>query len=150
MKNKCGLWLVAGAILCGALSGCASYSTYLAGHAGLSPLEIRAIQTRTYDGQDAKATLKGVMNVLQDEGFLIDFGNTDLGLLRASRGSFGALEATVNVSEFGKQTRVRVSFGTLQYADGGRTFTRPVQVAAVYQDFFVKLERGFFIQKQGL
>ena len=156
----------------------------------LTPLQIRAIETRNYDSQDSKGMLKAVLNVLQDEGFLVDDGNTDLGLLHASRtlggattektfgaaielfgvrtrrtpGSLLTIEATANVSEFGNQTKVRLNF---QRRDSSLLFTGPNANSAVgdpyrittatpvtdpriYQEFFAKVDRGLFIQKQGL
>jgi hypothetical protein len=41
-------------------------------------LQIREIQTRTYDTHDTKAVLKTMLNVLQDDGFIVTEANTDL------------------------------------------------------------------------
>jgi hypothetical protein len=117
-----------------AVSGCQSLAPSNA--ALLSPLQVRALQTRAYETRDPQTVLKTVMNVLQDEGFLVDYGNTDLGLLHASvtttptvsdqwlgtfsilndlngplpPGSFSKIDATVNVSPVGDRVQVRVSF----------------------------------------
>jgi hypothetical protein len=165
------------ACLGGALTGCVS--PIQRDTSQFTALELRAMQTRTYDGQEAKATLKTVLNVLQDEGFLVDHGNTELGLLHGSKtidefsgrspgagpAVFGApfrtefaptmnmvtIEATANVSEFGAQTKVRVNFQRkVTNLDGVLIFAAPVVDAKVYQEFFAKLERGLFIENQGL
>jgi hypothetical protein len=41
-------------------------------------LQIRDIQTRRYDTHDTKAVLKTMLNVLQDDGFIISEANPDL------------------------------------------------------------------------
>ena len=84
-----------------------------------SQLEIREIQTRTYDTSDSKMVLKTMLNVLQDDGFIITEGNVELGLLSATKeldvqtegavfwGAFfnlawdmnAIIQATANVSE---------------------------------------------------
>ena len=130
-----------------------------------SPLQIRARETRTYEDRDAKTTLKTVLNVLQDEGYLVDYGNTDLGLLHASKTTLDQvnqswffqnsvttrMEATVNVSDFGGGMRVRINFQTkISDAQGNIYWTALISDPKFYQEFFAKLDRGLFIQKQGL
>src|SRR2546427_1871816 len=51
----------------------------------LTQLEIRASQTRTYAGPDAQTVVKTLLNVLQDDGFLVHYGDLELGLLDASK-----------------------------------------------------------------
>lgn len=147
------------------------------------------METRTYEGQDAKMMLKTVLNVLQDEGFIVDYGNSDLGLLHGSKilretasrvstptggypgGGYNrpvspltttttitivvptttTLEATANVSEFGNQIKVRVNFQRKSSNTLGTTLVAiPLDDPKFYQEFFAKLDRGLFIQKQGL
>src|SRR5436305_1725987 len=55
----------------------------------LTQLEIRAIQTRTYSGLDGRTVVKTLVNVLQDDGFLVHYGDLDLGLLDASKSVSG-------------------------------------------------------------
>ena len=50
-------------------------------------LQIREIQTRSYDTNDTSIVMKDVLDVLQDEGFIIKHANTDLGLLAATNGA---------------------------------------------------------------
>jgi hypothetical protein len=50
-----------------------------------TPLEIRELQTRSYDTKDTKMVLKAVMNALQDDNFIIQQANMDLGLLSAQK-----------------------------------------------------------------
>lgn len=137
-------------------------------------LQIRAYQTRTYDTTDTKMLLKAVANVLQDEGYIIKNANTDLGLITATRESdvqnngeaFAAVffaganarwkkasivEATANISDFGKQSRVRVNFVSKVLDNrGGIVNVKPIGEEKSYQDFFAKVEKGVFIQKEKL
>ena len=48
-------------------------------------LQIREIQSREFDTADSKLVMKSMMNVLQDEGFIIKNAVLDLGLLNAER-----------------------------------------------------------------
>lgn len=60
------------------------------------------------------------------------------------------IEATVNVSEFGsRQTRVRVSFvARILDNEGAIVESYPVTDPDVYQQFFVKVDKGVFVEKQ--
>jgi hypothetical protein len=66
------------------------------------------------------------------------------------------IEATVNVTSVGDRAQVRVSFQKITTDSPYRAYL-PGQTTAVtvtnpkcYQEFFARLEQGFFIQKQGL
>ncbi len=140
------------------MTGCVTSQTSL-DSSKLSPLQLRAIQTRTFEQRDAKSSLKRTLDVLQDEGFVVDYGNVDLGILHASRSfvdsSFNSsetfIDATANVSEFGKAVKVRVTFQRrVVHNFAGTTSVFPVLDPQTYQEFFTKLERSFFIEKQGL
>ncbi|EAU56071.1 hypothetical protein [Mariprofundus ferrooxydans] len=48
-------------------------------------LQIREFQTRTYDTNDYKMVMKAVLNTLQDDGYIIQQANVDLGLLTAKK-----------------------------------------------------------------
>jgi hypothetical protein len=145
-------------------------------------LETREFQTRVFDTDDTKLVMKAMLNVLQDEGFVVKNAVTDLGLLSATkeidltrnRGSndfwseffesmskrndnqniykkFKIVEASVNVSEFGKQSKVRANFQAKVLDNAGNTVeVYQVDDPKYYQDFFSKVDKGIFIQKQGL
>lgn len=162
-RRRLMLWL--SIIVSGIAAGCMSnFPTQ--DKTQLSPLQVRAVETRDYDGHDVKTTLKTVLNVLQDEDFLVDYGNADLGLLHARKSmqgppvpvpgfgdqpSINTIEATVNVSEFGDHIKVRINFrGNIRSAAGKAAAATEITDIKFYQEFFAKLERGLFIQKQGL
>ncbi len=137
-------------------------------------LQTRSIQTKEYLDADPKLVMRAVLDVLQDEGFVTKNAVVDLGLITASReeqirGSlawtFGAalagheprfpttkvIEATANVSEFGKTTRVRVSFATKVLDNRGAVMdSHAVLDAKSYQEFFGKIDKGIFIGRSGV
>lgn len=137
-------------------------------------LQIREFQTRAYETNDTKMVMKAMLNVLQDEGFIVKNAVLDLGLLSAeksidieSKGQaflaafFGGvharwkkasiIECTANVSEFGKQTRVRVTFQAKTLDNkGGILELKRLEDEKYYQEFFSKVDKGIFIQKEKL
>lgn len=137
-------------------------------------LQIREYQTRSYDTNDYKMVMKAVLNTLQDEGYIVKNAVFDLGLLTATKevnvedkaevllqkllrknkatwAKNSIIEATANVSEFGKETRVRLNFQVKTYNNrGGVMGVRQIEDAKFYQDFFAKVDKGIFIQKENL
>ncbi|MBM2816853.1 MAG: hypothetical protein HW421_3615 [Ignavibacteria bacterium] len=165
---------------------------------GLAPkqeqtqLQTREFQTRMFDTNNSKLIMKAVLNVLQDDGYVVKNAVVDLGLLTASKeidlhnarssknsGStaeiladiFAAMatknnrgrntsepvfekvkviEVSVNVSEYGRQCKVRANFQAKILDNKGNTIeVSPVDDAKFYQEFFSKVDKGIFLQKQG-
>ncbi len=160
-------------------------------------LETREYQTRMYDTNDAKLIMKALVNVLQDDGYIILNAIPDLGVIVAKkeidlgRGKnvssdyyqnefwvnfFLALagsknnnstpnysneertyqktrvvEVSINVTEYGKQTKVRANFQAKILDNKGNTVNvQQVQDMKFYQDFFAKVDKSIFLQKNGL
>ena len=137
-------------------------------------LQIREFQTRSYETNDVKMVMKAMLNVLQDDGFIVKNANVVLGFLTATKevdveskgeafvaGLFlGAqarwkknsiIESTANVSEFGKQCRVRVNFQVkVMDNKGGVLEVKQIEDERYYQEFFSKVDKGIFIQKEKL
>ncbi len=135
-------------------------------------LQVRQFQTRTYDTKNTKMVMKALFNVLQDDGFIVKNAVVDLGLLTAEKEVdiessgvkffalffMGAnasweksliLEATANVSEFGERTKVRMNFQAKVLDNAGRVLSvEQVQDEKFYQDFFSKVDKGIFIEKE--
>jgi len=152
------------------LSGCATGG----GAPPLTQLQIREFQTRVFETKDTKLVLKALLNVLQDEGFIVKEANSDLGFLTGvremdvenkgkafvSRFFHGAnarwdknsiIEVTANVSEHGEQTRVRVNFQLKTLNNlGAVSKVRAMSDEAYYQEFFAKVDKGIFIEKEKL
>ena len=152
-----------------------------------SQLEVREFQTRTFDTPDVKLVMKAMLNVLQDDGYVVKNAVVDLGLITALRendlapgrsGSGGAdifdvlghngivifgsqseprfrktevIDFTGNVSEFGPQTKVRVSFQTKVLDNRGEVVeVHPIDDEKFYQDFFSRMDKGMFLQREQL
>jgi hypothetical protein len=137
-------------------------------------LEVRSMQSREFNGQDPRLVMKAVLNVLQDEGFVTKNAVTDLGLITATREidarnsftmAFGTLmmgedaswhssdiiEATANVSEIGGRVRVRVSFQEKSIDNHGTLLgINTIEDPIYYQSFFAKVDRGLFVERQGV
>jgi hypothetical protein len=138
----------------------------------LTQLQIREIQTRTFEQRDAKEVLKEMINVLQDDAFIIKHANLDLGLLsgekdidienswnrffsvmhnhqQASWNKNEMIEISANVTAFGKDTKVRVNFQRKIFDNFGRV-VKVVQIydSHYYQEFFSKVHKGLFIQEE--
>ena len=65
------------------LGGCASAPRPAAESLFPSALQARQAQSRTFETEDQKLVLKAVLNVLQDEGFVIREANAELGVVAA-------------------------------------------------------------------
>jgi hypothetical protein len=147
-------------------------------------LEVREIQTRTFDTPDARLVMKAMLNVLQDDGFVVKNAVVDLGLITAAKetdlaprrsdpgggelvtgpglavlgvqapATYRKLEVqdfTGNVTEFGKQTRVRASFQRKILDNrGGVLRVEPIDDPKFYQDFFSRMDKGVYLQKEQL
>ena len=137
-------------------------------------LEIREFQTRQYDTNDVKMVMKALLNVLQDDRYIVKNANVDLGLLSATKeidvenkgeAFFLALlaghearwkknstiECSGNITEIGKVCKVRVNF-MIKTMDnkGGVVDVKTIDDAKFYQEFFAKVDKGIFIGKQKL
>jgi hypothetical protein len=158
-----------------------------------SQLQVRQFQTRTFDTDDEKLVMKAMLNVLQDDGYVVRNAVVELGLITAMKesdlspgrsgdqggGGFDLFGGTVvlggggnvilgtqgeqryrktevvdftgNVSEFGAQTKVRVSFQRKVLDNRGEVVAvKPVEDAEFYQDFFSRMDKGLFLQKEQL
>ena len=137
-------------------------------------LEIRQMQTREFATDNYKLVMKSVLNVLQDENFIVKNVAMDLGFLTATKEkdienpnasmwakfqkSDGArwekcevIEATISVTEFGKEVRVRANFQTkIMDNRGAVASVRQLSDGPFYQDFFSKVDKGIFIEKQNI
>lgn len=143
-------------------------------------LEKRAIQTREYDTKDFKMVMKAAINVLQDEGFMLTNTELELGLITAkkhlnmartnifsisftrSRSTYRnnktdtynktqVVECNIQTSQRGEKTRVRVTFQKITLNNNGAiTNVEHVKNATFYQNFFMKMDKGIFIEKEGV
>lgn len=137
-------------------------------------LQIRAIQTRTYEISESKLVLKAMLNVLQDDGFIVKTAASELGLLTATKeidverisesmptfffGGANArwqknsiIETTCNVTNFSDKCKIRVNF-TQKILDnfGGIIKIRQIYDQKFYQAFFLKVDKSIYIERLGL
>ena len=137
-------------------------------------LQIREFQTREYTGKSMKPVMKAVIGALQDDGFIIRNADKELGFISASKevdvsdsnqvfwsqllGGENAryqksslMEASANISEFGKEIKVRVVF-QVKISDnfGSPIETKTVTEPVFYRDFFSKVDKSIFFEAQGL
>ena len=105
---------------------------------GQTSVELRAIQSRSFDTADKQKTMRTVIATLQDLGFVVDKADLDLGSVSATKLSGYALRITVNVrpGASGKNMIVRAN---AQYN------ITPVTDPKPYQDFFVSLQKSMFL-----
>lgn len=138
-------------------------------------LEKRQFQTREYDSTDKALVMKAILNVLQDEGFIVNNANPLLGFISGEKEfdlsdksidvqkEFGkntralnwngvrvaVVEATANVTEYGKEMKVRINFKRkLLNVYGNAQSIDEVDDENYYQDFFAKIDKAIFLQKQ--
>lgn len=144
----------------------------------MTQLQMRQMQTREYDAPPGGAlrVMKALINTLQDEGFLVKNADKELGFINAQKESdvqdnwesffahFGSseyraprykknsiVECSANVSEFGKEIRVRAVFQNKILDNlGGIVAVQQIDDAKFYQDFFSKVDKGIFIERQGI
>lgn len=140
----------------------------------LTQMEVRVIQTREFDTTDLKLVMKTMMHVLQDEGYIIKNAVSDLGLLcaekhlniedktaaflarclegeRARWSKQQVMEVSANVSDFGDKIRVRVNFQIKNFDNVGCMMDiTDVKDPLLYQEFFAKVSKGIFLQKEGI
>lgn len=140
----------------------------------LTQLEKRNFQTRTYKAKNQNTILKSILNVLQDEGYIVynvnsllgfayavkDFDTTDPNIdiskefgLSKSRLSYNGvkvatLESCANVTQYGETIRVRINFKRkLLNEYGNAQFIDDVSDAEFYDEFYSKLDQAIALHK---
>ena len=128
--------------LAACLGGCVNNSTSAALDAGENQVQLRQIQSRAFDTTDKAKTLRTVIAVLQDLGFVIDKADLELGTVTATKLDGYALRMSVSVRPRGvKQLMVRANG---QYQEEAVTDPAP------YQSFFNSLAKGMFLTAQNV
>ncbi|OGI23328.1 MAG: hypothetical protein A2287_05620 [Candidatus Melainabacteria bacterium RIFOXYA12_FULL_32_12] len=148
-----------------------------------TPLQIREYQTRNYNTQDTKMVMKAIINALQDDGYILDNFNIDLGIITATKevevitknaaikkiadialtGLIGVaatsashkgytdnlkISATANISNFNEHIKVRLNFAERRDTAENRIKSKSIDNEIFYQEFFSKLDKSLFIQKE--
>ena len=137
-----------------------------------SQLEMRQMQTREFETSETTMVLQAMLNVLQDEGYIVQQVNSEIGFFNATKmmdtedtfaktwGTFWwgpsgqwientVIDCTANVSQFGERTRVRTNFQLKQMNNkGGVDKVQTMDDPKFYQDFFTKVDKGIFLEKE--
>jgi hypothetical protein len=151
-----------GLLLLVAVVGCAAPASQRLRSA--TELQTRELQTRTYDTTDTAMVMKALVNVLQDDGFIVKTASGDIGLITATKERTerhwyfifakditDSWTCSVNISAFGQETKVRVNVQeTIKTWPDNTERTAPVDDPTFYRDFFARVDKGIFIQKEKL
>ena len=137
-----------------------------------SQLEIRQMQTWDFDTSETTVVLKAMLNVLQDDGYIVEQVNPEIGFFNAEKmmdaedilaktwGTFWwgpagkwientVIDCTASVSAFGEKTRVRTNFQLKKMNNkGGVEEVKIIDDPKFYQEFFAKVDKGIFIEKE--
>lgn len=124
------------------LLGCANNSTQSALDVGTNQVQLRQVQSRAFDTTDKAKTLRTVIAVLQDLGFVIDKADLDLGTVTATKLDGYALRMSVSV-------RPRSATQLIVRANG-QYQEEAVTDPAPYQSFFNSLAKGMFLTAQNV
>ncbi len=127
---------------CLALAGCANNSTQSALDVGSDQVQLRQIQSRAFDTTDKAKTLRTVIAVLQDLGFVIDKADLELGTVTATKLDGYALRMSVSVRPRNATQLIVRANG--QYQEEAVTDPAP------YQSFFNSLAKGMFLTAQNV
>lgn len=170
LSRKIGVVFVLLIIIVG-FAGCAPHVDQ---EPPLTQLQIREIETRDFDTKDIKLVSKSIVNVFQDEGFVVKNAVLDLGLICAEKSidientqkafmlylfvgpdarwqKQQKIEASANISEFGEKTRVRVTFQINEVDNFGRPLNvKTILDSKFHQDFFEKVNKGIFVQQENI
>lgn len=139
-------------------------------------LELRELQTRTFDTNDEKKILVGAAGVLQDLGYSIDESETALGVIVGSKDAdatdawqvtgavFVALlgggatpidesqkiRASLISKPFGEsKTKLRVTIQRTVWRSDGTISTREaITDPEIYKEFFTRLSKSVFLNAQ--
>ncbi|OJW48503.1 MAG: hypothetical protein BGO67_04530 [Alphaproteobacteria bacterium 41-28] len=135
-------------------------------------LEVREFQTRTFDTPKTDEVLTAVVEAFQDQGFMVKNVVPQVGLVSASRevdvenegqaafqvffmgqnavwSKNALIEATANVKTQGGKTKVRANFQEkVTNNRGGTDSVNTIEDPKFYQDFFDKVGKSIFIEKQ--
>ena len=122
------------------LTGCQANSRDQVLATGGSQVALRSIQTRAFDTNDKKKTLRTVIATMQDLGFVIDKGDDVLGSVSGTKLDGYALRMTVTVNERGANRMI-------VRANAQYNIT-PVEDPIPYQQFFSALEQAMFLTAQ--
>lgn len=160
-------------ILCFALPVCAKKRQSEEVIVPMTQLEKREYQTKTYESKNKVEVMKALLNVLQDDGFVVYNANSLLGFIYGAKDynvsdsdediskefkvtksrmsyngvSVATLETTANITQYGKVLKVRVNFKRkLLNMYGNAQLIEDISDPEYYNDFYTKVDTTLELQ----
>lgn len=154
------------------LSGC----VYEPQKPPLTQLQLRQLQSRSYENRDPITSMRAVINALLDEGFIIKNADKDLGFVQATKdveisgggqvfaefgGIFGnqqarwrnssVIDCSGTLTTQGKSTNVRLIFQKKVLDNFGVPMGIDlIEDPAFYQNIFSKIDKSLFLERENL
>lgn len=122
------------------VTGCATTNQHIL-DSEHSQVQLRNIQTRTFDTTDKSKAMRAVMSTLQDLGFVLDDANETLGVVSGTKLSGYTIKMTVSVRPTDNKIQIRAS---------GQYNLEPITDPEMYRSFFSALEKSMFLQSQAV
>ena len=156
-----------------AVTGCAQQIPKEALQLRQESMQLRQLQTRSFETRNEKKLLSSGAAVLQDLGFAIDESETPLGVIVGSKDRdaveagqvagavmmavlFGVsmpidknqkIRASLVTRPTGKKTNLRVTFQRVIWNTQGQVSrTESIEDPKIYQEFFEKLSKAVFLE----
>jgi hypothetical protein len=123
------------------LTGCGSSTAQIINSESESQLKVRSYQTKTYDNISKVKAIRSTIAVLQDLGFVIDKADSLTGTVSGTKLDGYKIVMGVTIRQAQKSVKVRAN---AQYG------VEAIKDPKIYQDFFVSLDKGMFLEKNAL
>jgi hypothetical protein len=154
------------------LSGC----VYEPPKPPLTQLQLRQLQSRSYENREMVTAMRAVINALLDEGFIIKNADKDLGFVQATKdvdiggggqvysdfgGFFGnnqvrfrnssSIDCSGTLTTVGRSTNVRLIFQQRILDNFGVPMSIDlIEDPVFYQNIFTKIDKSLFLEKESL
>ena len=123
------------------LTGCGSSTAQIINSESESQLKVRSYQTKTYNNISKVKAIRSTIAVLQDLGFVIDKADLLTGTVSGTKLDGYKIVMSVTIRQAQKSVKVRAN---AQYG------VEAIKDPKIYQDFFVSLDKGMFLEKNAL
>jgi hypothetical protein len=123
------------------LTGCGSSTAQIINSESESQLKVRSYQTKTYDNISKVKAIRSTIAVLQDLGFVIDKADSLTGTVSGTKLDGYKIVMSVTIRQAQKSVKIRAN---AQYG------IEAIKDPKIYQDFFVSLDKGMFLEKNVL